>query len=57
MQELIKFTMMHGGPRHMNIVDAIISNSLYSGSGVLQVFSREDVEDISSLYLQVRFPF
>lgn len=57
MQELIKFTMMHGGSRHMNVVDAVISKALHSDPDVLQDFSLEDVEDISSLYLQVNFPF
>lgn len=57
MQELIKFTMVHGGRSHISIVDAVISNALYSRPDVLKVFSLEDVEDISGLYLQVKFPF
>lgn len=57
MQELIKFTMVHGGGSHISIVDAVISNALYSRPDVLKVFSLEDVEDISGLYLQVKFPF
>ena len=55
MQESIKFAMMHGGTRHMNLLDSVITNALYSGPGALQGFSVEDVEDISSLYLQVFF--
>ncbi|GAY35052.1 hypothetical protein CUMW_014000 [Citrus unshiu] len=50
--ELIKFTMVHGGRSHISIVDAVISNALYSRPDVLKVFSLEDVEDISGLYLQ-----
>lgn len=49
--------MVHGGRSHISIVDAVISNALYSGSDVLQVFSLEDAEDISSLYLQVNLLF
>ncbi|KAH9797603.1 tetratricopeptide repeat (TPR)-like superfamily protein [Citrus sinensis] len=52
LEELIKFTMVHGGRSHISIVDAVISNALYSRPDVLKVFSLEDVEDISSLYLQ-----
>lgn len=57
LEELIKFTMVHRGRSHISIVDAVISNALYSGSDILQVFSLEDAEDISSLYLQVKFAF
>ncbi|KAK4858685.1 hypothetical protein QYF36_020477 [Acer negundo] len=51
-EELIKFAMMHGGTRHMNLLDSVITTALYSGPGALRGFSVEDVEDISSLYLQ-----
>lgn len=56
MQELIKFVMMHGGSRHLNVVDSVIANALYSGPDLLDAFSQEDVEDVSSLYLQVTIP-
>ncbi|KAL5774092.1 hypothetical protein ACOSP7_011649 [Xanthoceras sorbifolium] len=51
-EELIKFAMMHGGPRHMNLLDSVITKALYSGPGALQGFNVEHVEDISCLYLQ-----
>ncbi|GAV79580.1 hypothetical protein CFOL_v3_23045 [Cephalotus follicularis] len=52
LEELIHFVMMHGGPRHMNVVDPIIFNALSSGQGVSQGLGVKDLEDISILYLQ-----
>ncbi|KAJ0016764.1 hypothetical protein Pint_10077 [Pistacia integerrima] len=52
LEELIKFVMMHGGSRHLNVVDSVIANAVYSGPDVLDAFSLKDVEDVSSLYLQ-----
>lgn len=40
--------MMHGGSRHLNVVDSVIANALYSGPDLLDAFSQEDVEDVSS---------
>lgn len=54
MQELIKFAMMHGGLRHIDILDSVIADVLYSGPDVLQGFTEEDVEAIASLYIQVK---
>ena len=54
MQELIKFAMMHGGPRHINLVDAVVANAISPGTDVSQGLSAKDGEDISSLYLEVK---
>lgn len=54
MQELIKFAMMHGGSRHINVVDAVVTDAISPGTNVSQGLSAKDREDISSLYLEVK---
>ncbi|XP_059437551.1 uncharacterized protein LOC132170550 isoform X2 [Corylus avellana] len=46
LKELINFTMMHEGPRHINVVESVIANAISQG------LDAKDAEDISSLYLE-----
>ncbi|PPR83599.1 hypothetical protein GOBAR_AA37116 [Gossypium barbadense] len=50
LEELIKFGMMHGGPRDIHVLDAIINDviSLRPSQGM----DAKEAEEISSLYLQ-----
>ncbi|KAG8494558.1 hypothetical protein CXB51_012217 [Gossypium anomalum] len=50
LEELIKFGMMHGGPRDRHVLDAIINDviSLRPSQGM----DAKEAEEISSLYLQ-----
>ncbi|XP_022715646.1 uncharacterized protein LOC111274904 isoform X4 [Durio zibethinus] len=50
LEELIKFGMMHGGPRHMHVLDAIVNDVI--SLGPCQGMNAKEAEDISSLYLQ-----
>ncbi|XP_059437546.1 pre-mRNA-processing factor 39-2 isoform X3 [Corylus avellana] len=52
LKELINFTMMHEGPRHINVVESVIANAISQGPGVSQGLDAKDAEDISSLYLE-----
>lgn len=52
LEELIKFAMMHGGPRHINAVDAVVANAISPGTDVSQGLSAKDGEYISRLYLE-----
>ncbi|XP_047168631.1 pre-mRNA-processing factor 39-2 isoform X2 [Vigna umbellata] len=51
LQELIKFSMMHGGTKHMAVIDSIIADTISRSDGS-QGLSVEDAEDISNLYLE-----
>ncbi|RVX10681.1 hypothetical protein CK203_018195 [Vitis vinifera] len=44
LEELIKFAMMHGGPRHINVVDAVVANAISPGTDVSQGLSAKDGE-------------
>ncbi|KAK9022796.1 hypothetical protein V6N11_003038 [Hibiscus sabdariffa] len=50
LEELIKFGMMHGGPRDMHVLDAIINDVISLGPS--QGMDTKEAEGISSLYLQ-----
>ncbi|KAG5015476.1 hypothetical protein JHK85_021612 [Glycine max] len=52
LEELIKFLMMHGGTKHMAVIDSIIADTISPRSEGSQGFSTEDAEDISNLYLE-----
>ncbi|XP_027919357.1 uncharacterized protein LOC114177943 isoform X2 [Vigna unguiculata] len=52
LEELIKFSMMHGGTKHMAIIDSIIADTISPRSDGSQGLSAEDAEDISNLYLE-----
>lgn len=45
---------MHGGTKHMAVIDSIIADTISPRSGS-QGLSAEDAEDISNLYLEVIF--
>lgn len=47
--------MMHGGTKHMAVIDSIIADTISPRSEGSQGFSTEDAEDISNLYLEVIF--
>ncbi|KAL9329484.1 hypothetical protein ACSQ67_004487 [Phaseolus vulgaris] len=51
LEELINFSMMHGGTKHMAVIDSIIADTISPRSGS-QGLSAEDAEDISNLYLE-----
>ena len=42
---------MHGGPRHIHVLDAIVNDVISLGPS--QGMNAKEAEDISSLYLQV----
>ncbi|KAA3490476.1 nuclear factor of activated T-cells 5 isoform X2 [Gossypium australe] len=50
LEELIKFGMMHGGPRDIHVLDAIINDVI--SLRVSQGMDAKEAEEISSLYLQ-----
>ncbi|XVE51547.1 hypothetical protein DITRI_Ditri02bG0050700 [Diplodiscus trichospermus] len=50
LEELIKFGMMHEGPRHIQVLDAIVNDVICLGP--CQGMNAKEAEDISSLYLQ-----
>ncbi|XP_027345804.1 uncharacterized protein LOC113857797 isoform X2 [Abrus precatorius] len=52
LEELIMFSMMHGGEKHTAVIDSIIVDAISPRSDVSQVLSTEDAEDISNLYLE-----
>ncbi|KAM7270305.1 hypothetical protein ACFE04_029519 [Oxalis oulophora] len=51
-EELIKFAMMHGGARHLKLVDSIVASAIYTGSDGSKDLNAKDMEDLSVLYLQ-----
>lgn len=53
MQELIKFSMMHGGMKNIDVIDSVIADALSPRSDGSQGLSAEDSENISNLYLEV----
>ncbi|XP_039049499.1 alpha-protein kinase 1-like isoform X1 [Hibiscus syriacus] len=50
LEELIKFGMMHGGPKNIHVLDAIINDVISLGPS--QGMDSKEAEEISSLYLQ-----
>ncbi|CAJ1938427.1 unnamed protein product [Sphenostylis stenocarpa] len=52
LEELIKFSMMHGGTKHMAVIDSIIADTICPRSDGSQGLSAEDAEAISNLYLE-----
>nr|KYP76874.1 Pre-mRNA-processing factor 39 [Cajanus cajan] len=52
LEELIKFSMMHGGTKHMAVIDSIIADTISPRSDGSQGLNAEDAEDISNLYLE-----
>lgn len=50
LEELIKFGMMHGGPKHIHVIDAIVNDAISLGPS--RGLNAKDAEDVSSLYLQ-----
>jgi pre-mRNA-processing factor 39 len=50
----MQFMSTHGGPTEIPILDSVISNAVVPGSDISTVLSREDREDISLLFLEVR---
>lgn len=47
--------MMNGGTQHINIVDSIVAHAISRESGVCTGLDAKDAEDISSLFLEVKF--
>lgn len=54
-QELIKFAMTHEGASHVNIINSIIVDALSSGVDETDGLDAKDRENISCLFLEVRF--
>ncbi|KAJ1426198.1 Tetratricopeptide-like helical domain superfamily [Sesbania bispinosa] len=52
LEELIKFSMVHGGTKHMAVIDSIIADALSPRSNESQGLHAADAEDISNLYLE-----
>jgi len=49
----MKFSMMHGGAKHIDVLDSIIEGAISPRADGSQGLSAEDAEDISNLYLEV----
>ncbi|KEH20704.1 Pre-mRNA-processing factor 39, putative [Medicago truncatula] len=52
LEELMKFSMMHGGAKHIDELDSIIAGAISPRANGSQGLSAEDAEDISNLYLE-----
>ncbi|XP_062096460.1 pre-mRNA-processing factor 39-2 isoform X2 [Humulus lupulus] len=52
LEELINFATLHGGQRHIHVVDSVIANVISPGSDVSQGWNAKDAEHASSLYLK-----
>ncbi|WJX53305.1 hypothetical protein P8452_39313 [Trifolium repens] len=52
LEEVIRFSMMHGGKKHIDVIDPIIEGALSPRSDGSEGPSSEDAEDISNLYLE-----
>lgn len=55
LQELINFAMMNGGKQHINVIDSVVTRAISQESGVCNGLNAKDAEDISSLFLEVKF--
>ncbi|XP_062097878.1 pre-mRNA-processing factor 39-2-like isoform X2 [Humulus lupulus] len=53
LEELINFATLHGGQRHIHVVDSVIANVISPGPDVSQGWNVKDAEHVSSLYLKV----
>lgn len=45
---------MHEGPQHINVVESVVANAIFSSPGESQGLNAKDAEDISNLYLEVK---
>ncbi|XP_062082210.1 pre-mRNA-processing factor 39-2-like [Humulus lupulus] len=54
LEELINFATLHGGQRHIHVVDSVIANVISPGPNVSQGWNVKDAEHVSSLYLKVK---
>ncbi|KAK7247229.1 hypothetical protein RIF29_42107 [Crotalaria pallida] len=52
LEELIKLSMVHGGPMHMAEIDSVVADAISPRPDGSQRLSAEDAEDISKLYLE-----
>ncbi|XP_057950326.1 pre-mRNA-processing factor 39-2 [Malania oleifera] len=52
LEELIKFALLHGDPRHLNVVDAIVAEAISPGRDEAEGLNAKDREEISTLYLE-----
>ncbi|XP_054777377.1 pre-mRNA-processing factor 39-2 isoform X3 [Prosopis cineraria] len=51
-QELIKFSLAHGVPEHIAVIDSIVGGAISPRPDGSQGLSTKDAEDISNLYLE-----
>lgn len=54
-QELIKFAMTHEGASHVNIISSIVVDTISSRADKTEGLDAKDRENISCLFLEVRF--
>ncbi|KAE9602926.1 hypothetical protein Lal_00050182 [Lupinus albus] len=52
LEELIRFSMVHGGPMHVAEIDSIVADAVSPRLDGPQRLSAKDAEDISKLYLE-----
>lgn len=52
-QELISFATTHGGREHLNAVETVMANALYSGPTGSTILNARDAEELSNLYIKV----
>ncbi|GLU22748.1 hypothetical protein SLE2022_387990 [Rubroshorea leprosula] len=52
LEELIKFAMLHGETRHVQVIYSMVNDSISLGPDSSQGLNVKDTEDIASLYLQ-----
>ncbi|KAF4385970.1 hypothetical protein G4B88_031105 [Cannabis sativa] len=52
LEELINFATLHGGQRHIHVIDSVIANVISPGPDASQGLNAKDAEDVSSLYLK-----
>ncbi|XP_030480447.2 pre-mRNA-processing factor 39-2 isoform X1 [Cannabis sativa] len=52
LEELINFATLHGGQRHIHVIDSVIANVISPGPDASQGLNVKDAEDVSSLYLK-----
>jgi pre-mRNA-processing factor 39 len=55
LEELMRLLMMHGGSRQVDLLDPIIDKELSHQADSSDGLSAEDKEEISNLYMEVRF--
>ncbi|KAI4372039.1 hypothetical protein MLD38_010324 [Melastoma candidum] len=51
-EELIRFAITHGGREHLNAVETVVANALYSSPTDSKLLDARDAEELSNLYIK-----